>query len=553
MLIYLRSHVQTRVLQAFGFALSKNALLWLGTSESLSGDKQPFEPVNNKWRVYRSRGSSRPPKVTDMASPLRTPLARPVIGQVGPGLFLPQRRHQAGDDTAALHRALERGYLPPYLLVDEDLQLVLRHGPMDALLRVPEGMNSGDVRAMLPGDLGQLIAASWPRLEAAGGQDLVFRDFQTRGHNENASRLDIRMRRVFDEGQKRQLMAVYLDADSTAPGGKEISLQLLNADVEARIQGLEDALALSRSELQSTVEELESSNEELQSTNEELLASNEELQSLNEELQSVNEELHTVNAEYHAKLDETAETNRDLSLLLADLQVGVVFLDTALRIRRFNSRAANLARLMDEDKGRLITTLRLGTGDESLATLCQRAIDGEMTPEQRLRLATGKKIQVRASLSREDGNPVGVILSIMDVSDPVGGSTHPLAQALEATGQAIAIVQADGALAHATATFADLFERDLRWLEGTSAVRLFDPSAENLVRKCLLRALNNETVAVALRTNTEAGGTVQSKFVPLERVADQRPALLLSCERDATTAADETVSDENASGIVPKA
>jgi len=118
---------------------------------------------------------------------------------------------------------------------------------------------------------------------------------------------------------------------------------------------LETELAYTRETLQATIEELETSNEEMQATNEELIASNEELQSTNEELHSVNEELYTVNAEYQQKIVELKELNTDLAHLLEGTDVGTVFLDRELRIRRFTSRIAGVFRFQPYDIGRRIS------------------------------------------------------------------------------------------------------------------------------------------------------------------------------------------------------
>jgi two-component system CheB/CheR fusion protein len=111
--------------------------------------------------------------------------------------------------------------------------------------------------------------------------------------------------------------------------------------------------------LQTTIEEVETTNEELKSTNEELQSANEELQSTNEEmetakeeLQSVNEELVTVNSELQSKIDELVRANNDLNNLLANVEVGIVFLNEQLNIQRFNSSATRLINLIRTDVGR---------------------------------------------------------------------------------------------------------------------------------------------------------------------------------------------------------
>ena len=121
-----------------------------------------------------------------------------------------------------------------------------------------------------------------------------------------------------------------------------------------QLSALESELRYTKENLQATIEELETSNEELQATNEELVASNEELQSTNEELQSVNEELYTVNAEYQKKIAQLTELTNDMDNLLASTEVGTIFLDRELRIRRFTPKLAETFNLLPHDVGRPI-------------------------------------------------------------------------------------------------------------------------------------------------------------------------------------------------------
>ena len=94
---------------------------------------------------------------------------------------------------------------------------------------------------------------------------------------------------------------------------------------DPRLAELERELRSSREYLQTTIEELETSNEELKSTN--------------EELHSVNEELYTVNAEHEQKISELLEVTADLEHLLNNTEIGTVFLDDNLRVRRFTPPA----------------------------------------------------------------------------------------------------------------------------------------------------------------------------------------------------------------------
>jgi signal transduction histidine kinase len=117
---------------------------------------------------------------------------------------------------------------------------------------------------------------------------------------------------------------------------------------------LQAELGETKAILTKAIEDAETSNEELQSSNEELISSNEELQSANEELQSLNEELHTVNAENQLRIREISELNDDLNNYFRSADIGQVFLDKDLLIRKYTPAATELINLIESDIGRPI-------------------------------------------------------------------------------------------------------------------------------------------------------------------------------------------------------
>ncbi|MDH4216610.1 MAG: PAS domain-containing protein, partial [Gallionella sp.] len=206
-----------------------------------------------------------------------------------------------------------------------------------------------------------------------------------------------------------------------------------------RVEELQRELAYTRENLQATIEEQQASNEELKSTNEELQSTNEELQSTNEELetskeelQSVNEELVTVNAELQAKIEQLAGMQNDMKNLLDNVNVGTIFLDEHLAIRRFTRDAVSIYRLVATDVGRQLADIKTDIEGEDLSARAQAVLDTLAPWEQELRSAGGSWYLVRIQPYRTLDNVIdGVVLTFTDISQRVKAeAANRMAQAL---------------------------------------------------------------------------------------------------------------------------
>ena len=163
------------------------------------------------------------------------------------------------------------------------------------------------------------------------------------------------------------------------------SLSISANEVELRkINVLEGELSRTKLSLQSTVEELETTNEELQASNEELLAANEELQSANEELQSVNEELYSVNTEIQEKMVELGNLHSDIDSMIQSTNLGVLFLDSDLRVRKITPGATDQFNFTESDEGREIHDFSRNFELESLMDDIQKSRKEVITIEHKV-------------------------------------------------------------------------------------------------------------------------------------------------------------------------
>ena len=155
------------------------------------------------------------------------------------------------------------------------------------------------------------------------------------------------------------------------------------------MEELEQELAYTKENLQATIEdmqatneELKSANEELQSTNEELQSTNEELETSQEELQSINEENVTVNAELQAKIEQLTDIQNDMKNVIENVNVGTIFLNDHLTIKRFTRDAVKMFRFAASDMGRPLADIRSMIPDVDLIPDAQGVLDSLIPTEK---------------------------------------------------------------------------------------------------------------------------------------------------------------------------
>ena len=349
LLIYFQPQAQRTVLSLFHFGARTGGTLFLGASESPGALADEFDTIDEHSKIYRKR--------RDVAL-LRSeaPAAARRDGSGAPGAA-ESARASAGRSVAArgLYDQLLERFMPPRFLVDENGQLVDTFGGAEKLLQVKAAAAVAEraraARRRAPHRrLGRLHAV---RRESRSGA--LRRVPRSRRHSGSCTVVAEPIRDPRANGRRHVLVSlVPREAGGPIPASAEVGRadrrgrigagrrrRAVSRDQHARAR---DRAAYTRETLQATIEELETANEEMQATNEELVASNEELQSTNEELHSVNEELYTVNAEYQQKIAELKELNADMAHLLEGTDVGTVFLDHELRIRRFTTRIASMFR-----------------------------------------------------------------------------------------------------------------------------------------------------------------------------------------------------------------
>jgi signal transduction histidine kinase len=214
-------------------------------------------------------------------------------------------------------------------------------------------------------------------------------------------------------------LALQRDAETAAQAGMsgEVPMEPVVSHLEEELQRTRDQLRATIEQYETSVEELKASNEELQAINEELRSATEELETSKEELQSVNEELTTVNYELKEKVEEVSRANSDLQNLLASTEIGTIFLDRGLRIKRFTPRVEEVYNIIPSDLGRPLDHLTHKLEHDNLSGDAEKVLNDLRMIEREIRSLEGRWYLARLLPHRTSEDRIdGVVLTFVDIT-----------------------------------------------------------------------------------------------------------------------------------------
>ena len=363
LLIYLQPETQEKILALFHFSLRLQGTLFLGGSEGLGKLAGEFDTLDSSTKLYKKSRDLRVAvdmRLENSGQRLSAPIITP-----------PPHRLTVSLDRQLLfdYDTLLRQYMPPGVIINEQRQVLHFFGDTSPYLMHPEGRFENDVTALIDEELRIPLNTALHRV-AKTGSDSTTRNLVV-SRKTKKLRFDLKVECLRDERVRttHYFISFVTQPQKSVPSSPVEEITQLQPEeipdqLQQRIIDLEQELQATRESLQTTIEELQTSNEELQATNEELLAANEELQSTNEELHSVNEELYTVNSEFESKNKELKQLNQDHDNLLASTELGIVYLDRFLHIRKFNPAIGKFFKLLPQDLGRPIDHIAYHLGDQ---------------------------------------------------------------------------------------------------------------------------------------------------------------------------------------------
>ena len=339
LLIYFNIILQEKVMHLFHYALQQNGVLFLGKSESLGNSTNLFQPIDNKYKLYRRKF------ITGNEKEPFTRASYTAVKRIEDTAVVTTNKivHDLPD---AVIEALS----PDSLLVDENMDVVRIYGDVQAYTQLLPGSVSMNLMSLVKKDFRQEVRALvYKLLRENMSQTTLPKKMKIDGVSHQ---VNVVIRALSVKNVKDRLLLISFEKTKEIKPASDYEETRSNSD--PIVLELEQELASTREHLQTVVEELETSNEELQSTNEELQSSNEELQSsneeletANEELQSTNEELLTVNDELQITTHELTISNEDLNNVRDSFDFPLVVVGKELKIKLYN-KASKLIFMLEE-------------------------------------------------------------------------------------------------------------------------------------------------------------------------------------------------------------
>lgn len=361
LLIYLDNKVQNKIMHRFHFSLNKYGYLFLGNSESLGEISKHFKTIDTKWKIYQN--------ISDVK-------ARAIEGSIDNKVqtfnfksterktFNKRLRPKESPDLI-FHKYISETFGPDSIFIDKNFEILFISGKGGNRLIHKSGLFENNLLKTVDKNTAIIIRNSIRRLEKEN-KDILIKDIANKTED-GIQKFDITIKKAKDNIYLQDVYILEFSKDVKVTEEELLQIKDIPLDEmsKQRYEDLENELDATKVELRGVVEELETTNEELQSSNEELMASSEELQSTNEELQSVNEELYTVNSELQQKNLELNYLNDDVNNLLNSTNIGTLFLDTNLRIRKFTPALQKLFKLEEADYGRPIASFASNFNDNT--------------------------------------------------------------------------------------------------------------------------------------------------------------------------------------------
>lgn len=528
LLIYFQPAIQTKALSVLHYALKQDGILVLGTSESVQSQSNNFKEIDRKWKIFQN---IRPSKKLNSGISHSTPAS--LIDRVElkeKTTARPQISHSKNKSNSEFHETLLDHFNAASVFVDSEYNILEAIGEFRKYANFPVSGFTINLLEMLEADLRYLVQNTLSKAHKL--EKKIYNQDAVYTHQGERKAVDIIVKpfkQPNSEGDTH-FVVTFIEKQLNLEDVERVDNITLTTRTKEYVSNLEEELKQTKEELQTSLEEIETSNEELQAANEELLASNEELQSTNEELQSVNEEINTVNAENLQKMEDLAALNADMNNLLESTQIGTIFLDSNLKIRKFTPAIKEHFSFLNSDMGRPISHFTGSIGKSNLLGRCKRVLSTGKTLEKPVVSKDGSHYLRRISPYVNSNQEIdGVVITFIDI-----GSVQKSKEKLQASEKRFKSFYEDNPVMHLSV---DPQTSKIVHCNKMAVKQLGYESKEELVGKHIFDLYSEESQLEALKSNKQF--ELDGELVNLEQRLLTKNGEILPVILNATAERDE--------------
>ncbi len=414
-LIYLNKNRQEHVFNVFSYALKHEGYLFLGKSESKSS-LESFEMLNPKWKIFIKRKDRK--AIYELFTNSK-------FGQFDrDSRYHPPKKAKSLPQIA--HEIATKKFINPLLFVDEAGTVLYSLGKCGDFFEFPVGDPTNRVQDIAVEGLRIPLLNALKKVSSDKTNEAQYQNIKVL-KGESIEVVNLVVRKLIEYPRLKGIYIIHLiPQNNISLSAKKPPLEAdIDQDKQEYIRELEADLKEAREYLKNVIEELEIANEELKSTNEEAQSTNEELQSSNEELetakeetQSLNEELETANDELQRKIKELSHLNDDLSNFLTSTQIGTVFLDKDLIIRRYTRHINSILDLADSDIGRPIEKFAINYENQDLISNVKKVLENLIPIEKEITATNQRNFWMRILPYRTVQDKIeGVVVTFTDITE----------------------------------------------------------------------------------------------------------------------------------------
>ncbi len=415
-LIYLNKNKQEHVFNVFNYAIKPDGYMFLGKSES-KNSLQAFEKLNPKWKIFVKKKNNK--TIPEIFTNSKFGHFDKQTGYSG--TMKAKSLPQIANEVAT------RKFMNPLLFVDDAGIVLYSLGKCNEFFEFPVGNPTNKVQDFAVEGLRIPLLNALKKVTTGKMSDFEYQNIKVFKKDEIIV-VNLKVRELHEYPRMKGIFIIHIEPWNNILLSS-VNKKSENADLDQNqqeyIRELEADLREAREYLRNVIEELEIANEELKSTNEEAHSANEELQSSNQELektkeesQSLNEELETANDELQQKIKELRQLNDDLSNLITSTQIGTVFLDKNLVVRRFTPHIKSILDLADSDIGKPIEKFSINYENQKLIDHAKQVLETLMPFEKEVTAYNQRNYWMRILPYRTMQDKIeGVVITFTNITE----------------------------------------------------------------------------------------------------------------------------------------